>query len=240
MGDKKRTTPLPKDTPGLGEGGGGGPSPPPPCQNANQTKCPPRAPSGAGLPPPPPAGQTDPVHKCEGHQCTEESASGIHQALMRPAPRSKYPSTNNHSTQPPGPPTAPDRPPPPRVTFRRVVVPLWGPGQSPGLPSACCAGSLRSVGRCGRCSCWFRVRVSGAQSLALWGCAGWRWGRFLVFAAQSPPRSGRPPPHHRKMHYPPPPPQNCTSIPFLPPPGPSNPSSCRMQSSAAALLQHSP
>ena len=38
----------------------------------------------------------------------------------------------------------------PRVTFRRVVVSLRGPGQSPVLPFACCVGSLRSVGRCGR------------------------------------------------------------------------------------------
>ena len=44
-------------------------------------------------------------------------------------------------------------PPPPCVTFRRVVVSLRGPGQSPGLPFACCVGSLLSVGRCGRCSC---------------------------------------------------------------------------------------
>ena len=54
-------------------------------------------------------------------------------------------------------------PPPPCVTFRRVVAPLRGPGQSPVLPFACCAGSLRSVGRCGRCSCWCRFRVRGAQ-----------------------------------------------------------------------------
>ena len=33
-------------------------------------------------------------------------------------------------------------PPPPRVTFRRDVIPLWGPGQSPVLPFACCVGSL--------------------------------------------------------------------------------------------------
>ena len=62
--------------------------------------------------------------------------------------------------------------PPPFVTFRRVVVPLRGPGQSPGLPFACCVGSLRFVGRCGRCSCWCRFRVRGAQSLVCWGCAG--------------------------------------------------------------------
>ena len=54
-------------------------------------------------------------------------------------------------------------PPPPRVTFRRVVVSLRGPGQSPVLPFACCVGSLRSVGRCGRCSCWCRFRIRGAQ-----------------------------------------------------------------------------
>ena len=44
--------------------------------------------------------------------------------------------------------------PPPRVTFRRVVAPLRGPGQFPVLHFACCVGSLLSVGRCGRCSCW--------------------------------------------------------------------------------------
>ena len=60
----------------------------------------------------------------------------------------------------------------PRVTFRRVVVSLRGPGQSPVLPFACCVGSLRSVGRCGRCSCWCPFRVRGAQSLAYRGCAG--------------------------------------------------------------------
>ena len=63
-------------------------------------------------------------------------------------------------------------PPPPRVTFRRVVVSLRGPGQSPGLPFACCVGSMRSVGRCGRCSCWCRFRVHGAQYLVCRGCAG--------------------------------------------------------------------
>ena len=52
---------------------------------------------------------------------------------------------------------------PPCVTFRRVVVPLRGPGQSPARPFACCVGSLRSVGRCGRCSGWCRFRVRRAQ-----------------------------------------------------------------------------
>ena len=61
---------------------------------------------------------------------------------------------------------------PPCVTFRRVAVSLRGPGQSPVLPFACCVGSLRSVGRCGRCSCWCRFRVRGAPSLVCRGCAG--------------------------------------------------------------------
>ena len=49
------------------------------------------------------------------------------------------------------------------VTFRLVVARLRGPGQSPVLPFTCCVGSLLSVGRCGRCSCWCRFRVRGAQ-----------------------------------------------------------------------------
>ena len=53
--------------------------------------------------------------------------------------------------------------PTPCVTFRLVVAPLRGPGRSPVLPFACCVGSLLSVGRCGRCSCWCRFRVRGAQ-----------------------------------------------------------------------------
>ena len=53
--------------------------------------------------------------------------------------------------------------PPPCVTFRLVVAPLRGPGRSPILPFACCVGLLLSVGRCGRCSCWCRFRVRGAQ-----------------------------------------------------------------------------
>ena len=60
----------------------------------------------------------------------------------------------------PIPDTAPDTP---CVTFRRVVVPLRGPGRSPVLPFACCVVLLLSVGRCGRCSCWCRFRVRGAQ-----------------------------------------------------------------------------
>ena len=34
---------------------------------------------------------------------------------------------------------------PPRVTFRLVVAPFRGPGQSPALPFACCVRSLRPV-----------------------------------------------------------------------------------------------
>ena len=105
-------------------------------------------------------------------------------------------------------------PPPPCVTFRRVTVSLKGPGQSSVLPFACCVGSLHYVSRCGRCSCWcrFRVRgaqwlvcrgcagcggmcrlrVSGAQWLAYWGCAGCCGGRLTVLAVHTPPSSGRP------------------------------------------------
>ena len=77
------------------------------------------------------------------------------------------------TTPPPSPRTSIPLPhnPPPRVTFRRVVVSLRGPGQSPVLLFACCVGSLRSVGRCGCCSCWCRFRVRGAQSLVCRGCA---------------------------------------------------------------------
>ena len=60
----------------------------------------------------------------------------------------------------------------PCVTFRRVVVSLRGPGQSPVLPFACCVGSLRSVGRCGRCSCWCRSRVRVPPLLWLTSRAG--------------------------------------------------------------------
>ena len=57
------------------------------------------------------------------------------------------------------------------VTFRLVGVSLRGPGQSPVLPFACCVGLL-SVGCCGRCSCWCRFCVCGAQWLVCWGSAG--------------------------------------------------------------------
>ena len=59
--------------------------------------------------------------------------------------------------------SAPPPPPPPRVTFRLVVAPLRGPGQSPILPFAYCVRSLLSVGRCSRRSCWCRFCVRGAQ-----------------------------------------------------------------------------
>ena len=56
-------------------------------------------------------------------------------------------------------------PPPPCVTFRRVVAPLRGPGRSPVLPFACCVGSLRSVGRCGRCSLLVSFPRSPSRSI---------------------------------------------------------------------------
>ena len=74
----------------------------------------------------------------------------------------------------------------PCVTFRPVVVSLRGPGRSPVLPFACCVGSLRSVGRCGRCSCRCRFRVRRAQSLVCRGCAGCgRMCRLRVSGANS-------------------------------------------------------
>ena len=76
----------------------------------------------------------------------------------------------------------------PCVTFRRVVVPLRGPGQSPGLPFACCVGSLLSVGRCGRCSCWCRNRIRGAQWFGVPGLC-WMW-RDVPFACQRRPIIG--------------------------------------------------
>ena len=79
--------------------------------------------------------------------------------------------------------------PPPCVTFRLAVAPLRGPGRSPVLPFACCVGSLLSVGRCGRCSCWCRPpppppeQSSGRPCdsellllLLLW----WWWWLFLL------------------------------------------------------------
>ena len=57
-------------------------------------------------------------------------------------------------------------------TFRRVVVSLRGPGQSPIRPFACCVGSLCSVGRCSRCSCWCRFRVRGAPPPDRWSTFG--------------------------------------------------------------------
>ena len=88
----------------------------------------------------------------------------------------RVPCTRTWGTRSPAlhaPPLAPATVPhaTPCVTFRPVVVSLRGPGQSPVLPFACCVGSLRSVGRCGRCSCWCRFRVHGAQWLVCWGCA---------------------------------------------------------------------
>ena len=117
--------------------------------------------------------------------------------------------------------STPEHIPTPRVTFRRVVASLRGPGQSPVLPFACCVGSLLSVGRCGRCSCWCRLRVrgaqwlvcrgcagcggtcrlrvSGAQELAYWDCAGCCRGRLTPPSPPSPPS---------------PPPSGCRSILF--------------------------
>ena len=72
---------------------------------------------------------------------------------------------------------------PPCVTFRLVVAPLRGPGRSPVLPFACCVGSLLSVGRCGRCSCWCRLSPPPVPEAVRelpqmkWGWSG-AWGRY--------------------------------------------------------------
>ena len=76
----------------------------------------------------------------------------------------------------------------PRVTSRRAAVSLPGPGQSPVPPSACCVGSLRSVGRCGRCSCWCRICVRGAQIVGVPGLC-WMW-QDVPFARQRRPVVG--------------------------------------------------
>ena len=73
----------------------------------------------------------------------------------------------------------------PCVTFRLVAVSLRGPGQSPVLPFACCVGSLRFVGRCGRCSCWCCFHVRGAKWLVYRGCVGCGRCRLCISGAQS-------------------------------------------------------
>ena len=101
------------------------------------------------------------------HQSFETTLFGLacHES---PFPRPPTPPSSFRGLErPPPPPRAqtvvcPSMPPP-CVTFRLVVAPLRGPGQSPVLPFACCVGSLLCVGRCGRCSCWCRFRVRGDQ-----------------------------------------------------------------------------
>ena len=56
------------------------------------------------------------------------------------------------------------------VTFRRVVTPLRGPGQSPILPFACCVRSMRSVGSAAA-AC-----VPDGVVSTLAGPSGWRTG----------------------------------------------------------------
>ena len=89
----------------------------------------------------------------------------------------------------------------PCVTFRRVVVPLRGPGRSPVLPFACCVRSLRSVGRCSRCSCWCRFRVREAQSLVCWGavCASAAPNNWRITPSPLGPPPPPPPPSQTKV-----------------------------------------
>ena len=79
-------------------------------------------------------------------------------------------------------------PPPPRVTFRRVVVSLRGPGQSPAAagapasvsafaePSSWCAGAVLNVAGCAVCA------SAAPSSWRTGGCAGCCGGRLTVFA----------------------------------------------------------
>ena len=109
--------------------------------------------------------------------------------------------------------TVPARPPPPPcVTFRRVVVSSRGPGQSSlrmlcrcflsaaaagapvGVvsafmePSGWCAGAVLDVAGCAVCS------SAVPSSWRTGGCAGCCGGRLTVLAAPTPPSSGRPQP----------------------------------------------
>ena len=84
-------------------------------------------------------------------------------------------------------------PPPPRVTFRRVVVSLRGPGRSPGR-------------------CVLSAAAAGAPAGVVLGVVLVVVGVVLrVFAAPTPPSSGRPPSapvrfRVREPHVKPPPP----------------------------------
>ena len=107
------------------------------------------------MPPPPPTR-------------TPQVAPKLYPSLVTAVPSADMGSLSHRCLQ--GCPEPP--PPPPCVTFCRETVSLRGRGQSPVLPFACCVGSLCSVGRCGRCSCWCRFRVHGAQWSVCRGCAG--------------------------------------------------------------------
>ena len=84
-------------------------------------------------------------------------------------------------------------PRPPCVTLRRVAVSLRGPGQPPVLPFTCCAGSMLSVGRGGRCSCWCCF-----QWLAHRGLCWLLWGAFYGKPPPPPLVLGR---THSVAHY---------------------------------------
>ena len=107
------------------------------------------------------------------------------------------------------------RPPiPPRVTLHRVAGSLRGPGRSPARPFACCVGSLRSVGRCGRWMQKKKIGAVGAVSpapLSLKTC----WGGVDTRTGWRTAPLGTPPPPPPSRRSPPPPP------PQLPPSPPS-------------------
>ena len=71
-------------------------------------------------------------------------------------------------------------PPLPCVTFRRVAVLLWRPGQSPILPFACCVGLLRPVFLL---VSFFRVSGRAPRRWKAPGGGGAGWG---IAVAQGP------------------------------------------------------
>ena len=62
--------------------------------------------------------------------------------------------------------------PPPLCDIPSGCCFFTGPWTVTVLPFACCVGSLLSVSRCGRCSCWCRFCVCGAKWLMCWARGG--------------------------------------------------------------------
>ena len=175
------TCPNAHNLPGAGQGGGGDSSTHPPTQTQHHTR---RAagPHGAQYLVP---AQRHPV----GPATPPPPATHPHFCRCHAPPR----------------PTPMDHPP-----TKLCEVPL-GCGFFTG-PWTVTRSSLRMLrrvnafDRCTRCFLRCRFSASGAQQLGNWGLCWLSWGRLTIFAAHSPPRSGRPPhasPHHncQKRHF---------------------------------------